>query len=278
MSVFPETSRESFAAFYPEIPHLLEHRLDTHPLLELDALAELAEWLPRGSIECHSDDQPIAVNDVPTQLHEGIGAAVRNIGNSGRWVGLRNVQQHPDYDRLLVELLDEVRPEVEAITGRMHRLESYIFISSPGAVTPLHFDPEHNILLQIRGSKTMTLFPAGDPRFAADELHESYHLGGRPELPWRDGMEAGGSAISLSPGQALYVPVMAPHFVLNGPEPSLSLSITWRSEWSYAESDARIFNSILRRLGLRPRPPRRWPARNLAKAYGYRAVRKLAVR
>jgi hypothetical protein len=28
-------------------------------------------------------------------------------------------------------------------------------------VTPFHFDPEHNILLQIRGRKTMTIFPAG---------------------------------------------------------------------------------------------------------------------
>ena len=71
---------------------------------------------------------------------------------------------------------------------------------------------------------------------------------------------------------------MAPHFVRNGPEPSVSLSITWRSEWSFAEADARTFNGLLRRFGLRPRSPRRWPARNLAKAYGWRAMRRLGVR
>jgi hypothetical protein len=55
------------------------------------------------------------------------------------------------------------------------------------------------------------------------------------------------------PGEALFVPVMAPHFVRNGPAPSVSLSITWRSEWSFAEADARAFNGLLRRNGLNPR-------------------------
>jgi hypothetical protein len=71
---------------------------------------------------------------------------------------------------------------------------------------------------------------------------------------------------------------MAPHFVRNGPEPSVSLSITWRSEWSFAEADARAFNGVLRRFGLSPRAPGRWPARNRAKALGWRAVAKLTGR
>ena len=42
--------------------------------------------------------------------------------------------------------------------------QGFIFVSSPNSVTPYHFDPEHNILLQIRGSKVMTQFPAGTRR------------------------------------------------------------------------------------------------------------------
>ncbi|MEZ5892338.1 MAG: hypothetical protein R3C58_04235 [Parvularculaceae bacterium] len=34
------------------------------------------------------------------------------------------------------------------------------FRLSPGAVTPFHMDPEHNILLQIAGEKTFTIYPA----------------------------------------------------------------------------------------------------------------------
>ena len=70
---------------------------------------------------------------------------------------------------------------------------------------------------------------------------------------------AGGTRFALGPGEALFVPVMAPHFVRNGPEPSVSLSITWRSEWSFAEADARGFNGLLRRIGLNPRAPAAGP-------------------
>jgi hypothetical protein len=190
---------------------------------------------------------------------------------------LKNVEQHPDYAAVLASLLGEIRSEIEAATGRMMKTQAFVFISSPNAVTPYHFDPEHNILLQIRGSKVMTQFPAGDPAYAPDAVHEGYHTGGARELKWRDELARGGSEFALAPGEALYVPVMAPHHVRNGPEPSVSLSITWRSEWSFAEADARAFNKQLRRLGLSPRAPRRWPARNHAKALGWRVLRKLGV-
>jgi mannose-6-phosphate isomerase-like protein (cupin superfamily) len=156
--------------------------------------------------------------------------------------------------------------------------QGFIFITSPGGVTPYHFDPEHNILLQIRGSKVMTQFPAGNPAFAPDEVHETYHTGGGRELIWRDELARAGTEFPLGPGDALFVPVMAPHFVRNGPAPSVSLSITWRSEWSYAEADARAFNAVLRKIGLIPRATRRWPHRNLAKASGWRVIRRLTGR
>jgi hypothetical protein len=62
--------------------------------------------------------------------------------------------------------------------------------------------------------------------------------------------------------------------VKNGPEPSISFSVTWRSEWSYQEADARGFNRMLRQAGLKPRSPRRYPAQNLAKSVAYRGIMK----
>ena len=110
-----------------------------------------------------------------------------------------------------------------------------------------------------------------------DEVHEGYHLGGPRELIWKDDLAQGGVEYGIAAGQALFVPVMAPHFVRNGPESSISLSITWRSDWSYAEADARGFNRELRRLGLNPRAPGRWPASNRSKAFAFRAIRKLGI-
>jgi mannose-6-phosphate isomerase-like protein (cupin superfamily) len=275
VSVFSAGARTEFAANYPEVPHKLVHNLGAHPLLELDALACLAEALPAASIEYNAADQPIGVDGKPAPTGIPIGQTIREIGSSGSWAVLKNIEQHRDYAGLLESLLSELRPEIEARTGRMMMTQGFVFVTSPSGVTPYHFDPEHNILLQLRGSKVMTQFPAGEPAYAPDEVHETYHTGGGRELTWREDLVAGGREFALGPGEALFVPVMAPHFVRNGPEPSVSLSITWRSEWSFAEADARAFNGMLRRIGLKPRSTGRWPARNLAKAYGWRVLRRL---
>ncbi|MEJ6009234.1 transcriptional regulator [Novosphingobium aquae] len=274
MTVFSTEARRTFAGNYPEVPHKLPHALGQHPLLELDALAALAEMLPASSIEYNFADLPIGVDGKPDPTGIPIGETIRKIEETGSWAVLKNVEQVPAYAELLHSLLAEIRPEIEAKTGAMLKLQSFIFITSPNGVTPYHFDPEHNILLQIRGSKVMTQFPAGDARFAPDEVHEGYHTGGARELKWRDELLAGGTEFPLAPGEALFVPVMAPHFVKTGPDSSVSLSITWRSDWSFAEADARALNGVLRRMGFRPRSTGRWPATNKAKALGWRVLRK----
>ena len=276
-AMFGPHARATFAANYPEQPHILNHGLAAHHLLTLDALADLAQCLPPRSIEYNRADLPIGMNGKPEPTGLSIRETILNIAASNSWAVLKNIEQAPEYERLLHTLLDELQAEIERKTGTMLRPQGYVFISSPNAVTPYHFDPEHNILLQLKGSKVMTQFPAGDARFAADEIHENYHSGGARELVWRDELTAHGTELAIEAGQALYVPVMAPHFVRNGPESSLSLSITWRSDWSFAEADARGLNRLLRKIGLNPAPPRRWPLSNRTKAYTYRAFRKFGL-
>lgn len=273
--VFPEIARQTFAASYPEVPHKLTHALGLHPLMDLDALARLAETLPAASIEYNAADQPIGVEGKPAATGIPIGETIRHIETTRSWAVLKNIEQDPAYAALLADLLAEIRPAIEARTGRMLKMQGYVFVTSAGGVTPYHFDPEHNILMQVRGSKVMTQFPAGNAAFAPDEVHETYHTGGGRELKWREDLLAGGREFPLAAGEAVFVPVMAPHFVRNGPEPSVSLSITWRSEWSFAEADARAFNGLLRKLSLTPSAPGRWPATNRAKALGWRIARKL---
>lgn len=276
-TVFPADQRIRFASHYPEVPHTLQHTLGAHPLMTLDALAGLASALPDTSIEYNRGDLPIGVDGKPGGTGRSIEDTIRHIATSESWAVLKNVEQVPAYRALLLDLLGELQPVIEARTGAMLRPQGFVFISSPNAVTPYHFDPEHNILLQLSGTKTMTQFPAGDPRYAPDHVHEAYHTGGARELTWREDMIAGGTQFPLGPGDALYVPVMAPHFVRNGPASSISLSITWRSDWSFAEADARAFNRRLRRLGIEPRAPGRWPRSNQAKALAQRALRRMGL-
>ena len=272
--VFPSESLVAFAKGYPETPHVLRHALESDERFSLDALALLGEALPEKSIEYNRGDLPIGIDGKPGSNGLSIGETIRQIATSQSWAVLKNIEQVPEYQALLMALLEELRPRIEATTGELLTPQGFVFISSPNAVTPYHFDPEHNILLQLQGSKVMTQFPAGDPRYAPDEVHESYHLGGPRELPWDDALLAGGTPFAIEPGEAVYVPVMAPHFVRNGPAPSLSLSITWRSEWSYAEAGSRCFNGLVRKLGVSPRAPGRWPANNQVKSLAFRAWRK----
>ena len=276
-TVFDAPARAKFARHYPEQPHILAHNLTSHPLLEIEALAALAEQLPLTSVEYNRGDLPIGVDGKPGSNGLTIAETIRKVAEAESWAVLKNIEQVPAYEALLLGLLEEIRPEIEAATGAMLTPQGFIFVSSPNSVTPYHFDPEHNILLQIAGHKVMTQFPAGDTRFVPDEAHETYHSGGPRELKWDDGFLAHGTEFPLSPGEALFVPVMAPHFVKNGPAPSVSLSITWRSEWSYRESDARIFNAILRERGFKPAAPGRWPHQNYGKAYAFRIMRKLGL-
>lgn len=273
--VFLTRSRAYLGASYPEGATKLTHDLVDHPLLEREALAALAQDLPARSVEYNRGDLPVGVTGKPEATGLSIGDTIRNIDTANSWAVLKNIEQDPSYAGMLHELLDEIRDVIEPTTGELLTPQGYIFISSPGAVTPYHFDPEHNILLQLRGTKSMTVFPAGDTRFAPDSVHEAYHTGGARELYWNESFNDFGMTFKLEPGDALYVPVMAPHYVRNGPKPSISLSITWRSRWSYDEADARAFNHLLRQYGMKPHPTRRWPRQNRLKALACRVARRI---
>jgi hypothetical protein len=275
MTAFPD--RDAFAALYPERPGIVAHTLADHPLFTLDALATLAEQLDPVHVEYNRGDLPTGIGAAAAPGNGlSIAETVRGIETNGSWMVLKFVETIPAYRALLHETLAALSPVIEQRTGPMHQLEGFIFLSSPGSMTPLHFDPEHNILLQLRGTKKMTVFPVDDAEVAPNPAHEAFQLGrASRNLEWQDEFAPRGTAFDLAPGQGMHVPVMAPHFVRNGPGVSISFSVTWRSAWSYRAADAHAFNAVLRRLGFAPARPRRFPAQNRVKATAWRTLRRL---
>jgi hypothetical protein len=274
--VFDPVALERLGVTYPLEPVPLAHGLADHPLLTLDALAELARRMDPAHMRSNLADLPIEVD--PRGVHRASPDAadtIRSIGDNGSWMVLRHVQNVPEYGALVDAMAAELAPAVAAATGRMLKVDGLIFVASPKAVTPFHFDPEYNVLMQILGTKTMHVFPAFDDALVSEESHESLNAHGHMNLPWRDEMTERGRAFELVPGGAVFVPFKAPHWVKNGPGVSVSLSITWHSEWSYAEADARAMNIALRRWGVKPRAVQPFPARNLAKSLGWRALRRV---
>lgn len=274
--IFSHEARSAFAAAYPDRSTRLTHGLVDHPLLTVAGLAALAERLPASSVEYNLGKLPLGVRAEDTPSNGlSLRDTILTIETNGSWAVLKNVEQDPAYRALLDAALAELEPIVRARTGPMLNREAFIFLSSPGSVTPFHMDPEHNILLQIMGRKTMTVFPARDDNLVPPRQSESFHNGGHRNLAWREDFRVRGDAVTLTPGDAVHVPVKAPHFVENGPAVSISLSVTWRSERSVAEGELHSLNALLRGRSLPVGRVGAIPEKQWLRRFVYRIMRKL---
>jgi hypothetical protein len=255
-----------------DAPARIRHRLAGHDLLSVDALAGLADALPPGSVEHNSGQIPALMpdGDAP-RLEATPGEIARGIETNGCWMVLKNIEQAEAYDELLAAALGELAGRLPGDAAEMWRREGFVFLSAPGSVTPAHVDPEHNFLLQVRGTKTMHLGRFADARAEQLEL-ERHYGGGHRNMP---AMFDDPVAFDLAPGDGLYVPVNAPHWVQNGAEVSVSLSITWRTRATDRLQRLHAFNARARRAGLSPRRPGERPGADRAKAFAGRVVERL---
>lgn len=261
---------------YPDAPARLRHFLAGDPRFTLEALVALAGRLPVSSIEYNAGDLPVGQNPALTPANGlSVEETIRRIESCRSWMVLKNVEADPAYAAAMHACLAEIAPVAADETGPMAKKIAFIFISSPGAVTPFHMDPEHNILMQVRGAKTMRVYPAKGA-IVSDVQHEAYHFGdAHRNLVHRPEFDIGADAHDLAPGDALYVPVKAPHWVQNGPEPSISFSITWRSRLSLDEASLRLANRWVRARGLTPPPPGERPLRDRLAILALRAATKI---
>jgi hypothetical protein len=251
-------------------PFAITHDLVDHPLLTLEAIAELADYLPADTNVEHN------LGDVPEVLPDGDaprleltpGEIVRTIDSNRCWMVLKWIEEHPAYRELLEHTLNDVTAAVEANDGPIRKREGFIFISAPNSVTPTHIDPEYNFLLQIRGRKEMVVAEYTDPEIENQEI-ERFYGGGHRNL---NALPDAAQTFVLEPGNGLFVPIHAPHVVRNGPDPSISLSVTWSTEGSHRMAAVYAFNARLRTLRIAPHPPGRRPGVDRAKAGGWMAA------
>lgn len=275
MPVF-ENPEDAMAGAYPDKPFRLRHNLADHRLFTLPALLRLATQLPARLVEYNSGAIPIDQDPDKTPMTGlSIEETIRRIHECNSWMVIRHVEQDPDYREALEGCLADIAPAAAKATGKMHQKTGFIFISSANAVTPLHLDPEHNILMHLSGSKKMTIYRT-DKGIIPDETHELYHAGkAHRNLPHHPDYDAFAESFDLGPGDGLYVPVKAPHWVKTGPAPCISFSVTWRSRQSDAEARLRLANHRIRQWGGRPPAPGAVPARDAAAILAQRAVLKM---
>ncbi len=235
------------------------HDLHLDDRLTLASAADLADRLPRRSVIADTAAQPLLVpqGGPPRGALERPGDVIRDMRNANAWLTLLNVEEDPGMAELMNTRLDQL--ESGMITrrgtrkGRMRKRVAFVFVSSPNSVTPVHFDIEHSLLMQVSGSKTVSI-----GRFESDAVrrHEfdRYWDGSHGRI---EALPPEVAAYTLTPGRAVYIPPGTPHWVHNGPDISLSVTLTYFTAATVRENRIEDFNSYLRRRHMKPREPGR---------------------
>lgn len=245
------------ASFDPKRITTVTHDLATHPLLQLPALLDLAKRLPPKQVRFHAITATAGTDfERAPELHPhalGVHDAMASIATSGSWIALHNVQTDAAYAALLNETLDSVKERIDAKDPGMHFRAFWIFVQSPGSVTPFHMDHEQNFLLQVRGRKRARVWHPEE--CLTDQALETFHVDcTRKDVRWDDAFEQRGQSFDLRPGQGVYMPSTAPHLVRNLDEPAVTISMTYLTQETRRVETIHRGNRLLRRAGLTPAP------------------------
>ncbi|MCX5494564.1 cupin-like domain-containing protein [Kaistia dalseonensis] len=245
--------RATLAKAFPAEPFTYRHRLADHPLLQLDALAQLAAELPRDRLEYNSgrlqpDQRPEETPGIDLEPE----AIVRQIETAGAWMVLKNVEALPAYRALI----DAVLADAARAAGRdslagagMIEPMGFIFVSSAHSVTPFHIDYEENFFVHLHGDKAMHVFDNRD-RSIVDEAGLETYPGKHRNHRYSAAYEARGRVFRFGPGDGLFLPYTWPHWVETGEDWSISMAITWKSPADRRLNKLYFVNAVMRRLGL----------------------------
>ncbi|MHB8384555.1 MAG: cupin-like domain-containing protein [Acidobacteriaceae bacterium] len=268
-----------FATDFNRNPFPLRHNLASNPLLQLDRLVELALRLGEMPGEVYFD---VAVDKVDQRWDQTpkppmtVADVIKNIGESKAWIILRRAELDPRYRALLEQCMTELSGAGRGSWPERVRVQNAIvFITSPKRITTYHIDRECNFILQIRGTKTIYVFDQNDRDVLPEEELERFWAVDNNAARYKDQYQERAKVFHLGPGDGIHVPVNAPHWVQNGDNISITLSVNFQFKDTYRADKYRA-NYYLRKLGFTPAPPNSSPLRDALKVSAIRSAAILA--
>ena len=259
-----------------------KHRLHESGLFELPRLAKLAEFLfeqggPRDVYNAAAGKrfgQAFAKNG-----ERGLepGRAINEIETSDSWMVLKRVERDPDFRQLVDECLAQVAAVVpELRPERVKKAEGFIFVTSPGGITPFHIDPQWSFLAQIRGDKTYRIYDVLDHDVISPGEIEDYYSGNVMAAHYAPEKDAKATIFALKPGMCANQPLHAPHSAHVGDDAySISFSLAVVSDAWATKVPVHLANRFLRRMGMNPSPVGASQLADGVKSFTYRASAKL---
>lgn len=270
---------DAFAANFDRKPFAFAHRLADHPLFAPERLLKLAQQMANDPRDVYFDAGDVRVDQRWDQVPAcdlPIDVLLNRIETAGAWVILRRAEADPEYAVLLDACMDEIEDLSGVDLRRVSKLRNaIIFISSPNRISSYHIDRECNCLLQIRGTKTVSVFDRDDRDVLSEAEIERFWTVDNNAAVYKPDFQNRAHVFDLAPGCAVHIPVNAPHWVRNGPEVSVSLSINFHYKDALL-ADVYRANYWLRRIGLRPAQPRHSHMRDALKSTLYSSARLLS--
>lgn len=245
------------------------HPLAGHPLFSVEALIDVAKAAAKRPGDLYADAGDVKVTDKWGHIampDRPVDEVLHRIENAGAWIIMKHVEVDPAYAAVLNEFAEFVT-DLSAPDQRhfLNNPEMLVLITSPKRMTSFHFDAEVNFLVQIQGTKLVWVCDPNDRETVTDEEIERYYAGHQNAGTYKPGVEARATQYELNPGEAVHIPTHGAHWVQNGDNISVSLSLNFElppSRYKYVS----ITNYGLRKLGLKPRPPGRSRAVDSVKA------------
>lgn len=253
-------------------PFRLTHKLANHPALELENLAEVILQHPKEKVMFSKGLDLTANFDralVEDRKKFDLKEIVETIRTSNSYIALRNPELHPSFKELFADVVHDVETIMkENKTGDKAILPMlWLFIASPGAVTPFHFDRYSNYIMQIRGSKELAVFPPVLEELVSSADAEAYLDWGGHAPEWKEELDHHAHKFNFNVGEAVHIPYTSGHYVKNGLDDiSITLSVFYHSNETLKWSRAMRLNNRLRNKGFNPRPVRQSAALDQFKA------------
>ncbi|CAN5348642.1 hypothetical protein BH11PSE2_BH11PSE2_10630 [soil metagenome] len=279
MSLITDWTEEKAKAFTHETL-TVQHSLHERPMFDDAGLASLLDRYPRDKLGVFTmGHDPV---DWTTWEHgqagDLSGAELLEAVRRGRiWLNLRKTNDYlDDYAALEAEIFGELAAKAPRTRTMKHDLG--MLISSANAHVFYHLDVPLVMLWQLRGVKTVYVYPVADPYIGDEQLERIVLKETEEQFAFDLAWDAGAEVVELTPGKMVTWAQNAPHRVVNADVLNVSLSIEFMTPEALVRANVIYANGVLRRrLGTRPRIQRAFSATALGKVALARGVKKLGL-
>lgn len=235
----------------------IKHNLVNHPALSLENLAKMLGELPQDKILYSTELSGLDVNfDKALNVSEkgvDFNKVIETIKSTNSYIAIKNPEYHPSFKELYADLFSDVSELLKANKTGDKPLDPklWIFIASPNTVTPFHFNRYSSIIMQIRGSKELAVFPPRKEEVIKSKVVDAY-VDWSTQLPaWNEDLDQYAHKYDFKTGEAVHIPFVSGHYVKNGSEDiSISLSFFFQSEETLKWTRAMKFNNRMRKIGI----------------------------